>query len=83
MRGRLGNKLSRFHAIMRELEREVLLEELIATGFNLCKAARRLGIHRNTFWLRCRTCEINLKQLREESSNIEVMLERRKMEKAA
>jgi DNA-binding NtrC family response regulator len=62
--GRLGNRLSRFHAIMRELERGVLLQALAETGVNLCEAARRLGIHRNTMLLRCRVCDINIDQVR-------------------
>lgn len=74
--GRLGNKLSRFHAIMRELERAVLLEELVATGFNLCQAARKLGIHRNTLLRRCHVCDLNVAQLRKFPNRDEALAER-------
>jgi DNA-binding NtrC family response regulator len=75
--GRLGNKLSRFHAIMRELERAVLLQELSDAGMNLCLAARRLGIHRNTLLRRCQVCDLDLGQLRKNQHTAEVVAEQR------
>jgi DNA-binding NtrC family response regulator len=75
--GRLGNKLSRFHGIMRELERGVLLQELADAGMNLCEAARRLGIHRNTLLQRCQVCDLDLGQLRKNRHTAEVVAEQR------
>jgi transcriptional regulator of acetoin/glycerol metabolism len=57
-------KGSRFHAIMRELESAVLLEELAACGWNICRTARRLGLHRNTLARRCDLCDLNVRKLR-------------------
>jgi DNA-binding NtrC family response regulator len=75
--GKLNNGLSRFHAIMRELERGVLIQELAATGYNQCEAARRLGIHRNTFLRRCRVCDLDVGQLKQNSHAVGVMVEQK------
>lgn len=75
--GRLGNKLSRFHTMMRELERFVLLEELQKNSFNLCETARSLGIHRNTMLLRCRVCDLDVGQLRKNCKSVEAMVEQK------
>jgi transcriptional regulator with GAF, ATPase, and Fis domain len=52
------------HEAVRAFKRELVLRMLKENGGNACRAARAMGVHRNTInWL-CRELEIDLKALR-------------------
>lgn len=61
---------------MIELERQVILDALVRSQFDMTIAAKYLEMHRNSLTSRCRRCDIDVKQLKKNWDSVCGLAER-------